>query len=127
MQTCRYCKEIIKDGDLFCQYCGYDPSTDMIHKGFVPHVTPPPKKSPFPSGGGVGEGVKKFAFIGICVLIFSIFYKNHFSISNVVAEVKHSVTMLLKGKFTLWKKPTPSKQETQWIDMRTFEVPEEKR
>lgn len=123
MPECRYCKQTIQDGDLFCKYCGYDPSTDMMRKGFVPQAKPSNKKAAGISGGGVGSGVKKFVFIGLAVLIFSIFYKNHFSISNVVAEIKYSVTMLLKGKFTPWKKSKPSK-EVQWIDMRTFTAPE---
>ena len=123
MQECRYCKQTIQDGDLFCKYCGYDPSTDMMRKDFVPHVATPKKKSPLSSGAGVGAGVKKFVFIGLAVFIFSIFYKNHFNISNVIAEIKNSVIMLLKGKSTAWK-PKPSQKEVQWIDMRTFVEPE---
>ncbi|MFC1646432.1 hypothetical protein ACFL2Y_04570 [Candidatus Omnitrophota bacterium] len=126
MQECKFCSSKINDEDVFCKTCGYDPKTDTINPDFV---SPPPDKQPLTaptnkqsittSKGGVSPGVKKFAFISLAILIFSIFYKNHFSISNVFAEVKHAFTMISKGKFKVWE-DKPSK-EIEYIDVRTFQ------
>ena len=102
MQECRFCKEIIKDGDSFCKYCGYDPKVDMISKDFIPPaapIRPSKKKTTSLFSVGISPGVKKIVFIGLAVLVFSIFYKNNFDIGNVIAEVKYRFNMVSKGKF----------------------------
>lgn len=126
MQECRFCNRKIKDGDLFCRYCGYDPATDTISHEFVASgkpMRPPKKKGAYQFVGGVSSGVKGFASIGLVLLVFSIFYKHHFNIDNVIAEAKHFFTKLSKGKITVGR-PKQS-EEIEWIDMRTFEVNED--
>jgi hypothetical protein len=122
MQECRFCKEKIKDGDEFCQYCGYDPKMDRVNPHFMPSARLSKKaerKSMGMSGFGVSPGVRKFAFIGLAILLFSIFYKNHFSVSNVIAEVKHTFTMFSKGKIKMWQ--FNRNTESEYIDVRTFQ------
>lgn len=125
MQECRYCNREIKEGDLFCKHCGYDPVTDTMSREFVASgkpMEPPKKKGPNIFGGGVSSGVKSFACIGLTLLVFSIFYKNHFSIDNVIAEAKYFFMRLSKGKITIGGPKRSEKIE--WIDMRTFEPDE---
>ena len=121
MQECRFCKETIKDNEGFCHYCGYDPATDTIRQDFVPSpqaLKSRTKKRRAEAGPAVGSGVKKFAFIGLAIVVFSVFSKNHFNPAYVAAEVKQFFVLLSKGKFTLWKQKPGSK--IQWVDMRDF-------
>lgn len=126
MQECRYCQEIIQDKDPFCKYCGYDPKTDMISPEFklmqVKGLTPK-KKVKAKSVGFISPGVRNFAFIGLAIFIFSIFYKNHFNINNVVTEVKHLFTKIKKGKFITWEsdKKKYEFKKIEWINVRDFQ------
>ena len=71
--------------------------------------------------GGVSPGVKNFAFIGLAILIFSIFYKNHFNINNVVSEVKYFFTRIAKGKFIAWESDKKKDDDKiEWINVRSF-------
>lgn len=122
MQECRFCKGTIKNGDPFCKYCGYDPKTDRMSPDFIPTgqpVKPLNKKAVSIFSAGISPGVKNFAFIGLAILIFSILYKNHFNINNVVSEVKYYFTMISKGKFKIGESKRSKKIE--WIDVMTFE------
>ncbi len=122
MPECRFCNGTIKEEDAFCKICGYDSKTDRISPNFVPPTNfplmPPNKKAASLVSRGVSPGVKKFAFIGLIIIMFSIFYKNHFNISNVLAETKHFFTMLARGKVSLGQ--SKQKKEIEWIDVRTF-------
>ena len=122
MQECRFCKGTIKDRDPFCKYCGYDPKTDTVSLDFIRTgrpVKPLNKKAVSIFSASISPGVKKFAFIGLAILIFSIFYKNHFNIKNVVSEVKHYFTMISEGKFKIGESKRSKK--IKWIDVMTFE------
>jgi len=123
MLECRFYQGTIKEEDTFCKICGYDPKTDRMSPNFVSPTNsplmPPNKKAASLVSGGVSPGVKKFAFIGLIIIMFSIFYKNHFSISNVLAETKHFFTMLSRGKVSLGQ--SKQKKEIEWIDVRNFE------
>lgn len=123
MQGCKFCGGTIDPADPFCKKCGYDSKTDKINPNFVVAKgdvgkTVGTDSLHISSRRGVNPGIKKFALIGLAILIFSIFYKNHFSISNVIAEVRHTFTMVSKGKFKIWG-GTRNKQ-VEWIDVRTF-------
>lgn len=124
MQECRFCKEVIKEGDPFCKNCGYDPKTDSINPEFklIGAQSRPSKKSKkiaVNNARSISPGVKKFALIGLVILVFSIFYKNHFNINNVAAEVKHFCTMVSKGKFKFGQDKRSKKIE--WVNVRTFQ------
>jgi hypothetical protein len=106
MKECNFCKGVIKDTDAFCKICGYDPKTDTISPNFIPlseqqMIKIQNKKNASFFRAGISPGVKKFVFIGLAVLVFSIFYKNNFDIGNVVADLNHSFTMVSKGKFDM--------------------------
>ncbi|MFC1709950.1 hypothetical protein ACFL2J_07850 [Candidatus Omnitrophota bacterium] len=124
MQECKFCNGTIKDEDVFCKACGYDPKTDRISPDFVSPpgqpLQPTKEDSTVIARVGISPGVKKFALIALAILIFSIFYKNHFSISNVVAEARYVFTMISKGNFKIWEDKSISKK-IEYIDVRTFE------
>lgn len=122
MPDCKFCGCAVDSADPFCKKCGYDPKTDKINPNFVVAAKDVGKtvgtdSLHISSRRGISPAVKKFALIGLAILIFSIFYKNHFSISNVIAEVRHTFTMISKGKFKIWG----GKKQVEWIDVRTFE------
>jgi DNA modification methylase len=122
MSKCKFCGRIIIVGGSFCKNCGYDPKTDRINPNFVlpspdQPIQPVKKQSLAISRLGVSPGVKKFALIGLAIFVFSIFYKNHFSITNVIAEVRHTFTMISKGKFKIWE---GNNKQIKYIDVRTF-------
>jgi uncharacterized membrane protein YvbJ len=120
MLDCKFCGAPIGDGDPYCKNCGYDPKTDRISSEFVPAAAAKAKAdSAAVSKKAISPAVKNFAIIALIVLVFSIFYKNHFSIGNVIAEVRQVFTMISKGNFKIWESQ-PSK-EIEWIDVRTFE------
>ena len=122
MPDCKFCGGTIDAADSFCKKCGYDPKTDKINPNFVVAAKDVGKTmgtdSINISRRGVSPAVKKFALIGLAILVFSIFYKNHFSISNVIAEVRHTFTMISKGKFRIWGMRN---KQAEWIDVRTFQ------
>ena len=123
MQVCHFCKKNIKDRDPFCKNCGYDPKTDTVNPNFIPparKIKNKQRKSVSMFSLGISPGVKKFVFIGLAILVFSIFYKNHFSIENVAAEVKHYFTMISKGSFKLWEQKKEEIKKIEWIDIRTW-------
>ena len=122
MSKCKFCDRIIGEDGSFCKSCGYDPKTDSVNPNFIPpspgQLIQPAKKQPLAiSRTQVSPAVKKFALIGLGILIFSIFYKNHFSVTNVIAEIRHTFTMVCKGKFKIWEGRS---KELKYIDVRTF-------
>ena len=123
MQECRFCKEKIKDRDPFCKNCGYDSKTDTVNPNFVPPARPintNRKRRVSMFSLGISPGIKKFVFIGLTILIFSIFYKNHFNIENVAEEVKHYFTMISKGDFKVWEQKKSERKKIEWIDIKTW-------
>jgi hypothetical protein len=133
MRECFYCKRPLREEDTICTFCGYDSKTDSVSPCFREKTASEDlrKKSKQKDKKGkftIDPKIKKFAFIALIVVIFSIFYKYSFNLSPVVADVKLTFAKLKNikiGKFIMGK-PQKKKDKTgekvqQWVDMSSFE------
>ncbi len=124
MKECRYCKKPIKEEDAICVFCGFDHTTGMISSNTA--MTESQKKAQIKvqkaaiKSPGIDPRVKKFAFIGLAIVIFSIFYKYNFDINNIMSEAKHLFTKLTMGKSAKGKNKTSEKIEL--INIKSFEA-----
>lgn len=133
---CNYCKRPLKEGDAFCPFCGYDPKTDAINPAFKQKVASIKdwdrkiQMEEIGRGHGISPGVKMFAFIGLAVVIFSIFYKYNFNPSGVMSEVnqvwakariKASKFIPMKAEKKKEKAEEKKIEKTELIDVRSFE------
>jgi hypothetical protein len=97
MQICKCCKVSVDKDVEFCPFCGYDPATDTISASFrrqnaisSQEAARKLREDSRRASGGIDPGVKKFAFIGLAVVIFSILYKYNFNLSGAVSGFKQS-------------------------------------
>jgi len=94
VKKCKCCNEPIKEEYAFCPFCGYDPKTDTISASFRQNAVSSEvaarkmQVDRRPVIEGISPGVKRFALIGLAVIVFSIFYKHNFNLSGLIAEVK---------------------------------------
>jgi len=94
MKECRCCKRPIDEIVEFCPFCGYDPKTDAVSASFRQNAVSSEVAARKMRADrrsvieGISPGVKRFAFIGLTVIVFSIFYKHNFNLNGVIAEVK---------------------------------------
>lgn len=115
MIECKFCRRFIKEKNVFCPFCGYDPRIDTVNPSFEPKKTIDVEKvrkmlrQKRYARTGISPGVKKFALIGLGVVIFSIFYKHNFSLEGVISEFKQA--RLKAGRET--GKPVPLEAEAK--------------
>lgn len=134
MKECRFCKRPLKEEDAMCSFCGYNPKIDAIDPLFNSGISPTKKKGGrikekklISAAFGVDPRIKKFAFVGIAITLFSIFYKYNFNINLVGYEVSHFFKKIKADKFIIWQ---PKKEEAKGIEkaelinVRSFEVPQ---
>jgi len=134
MKECYFCKRPLKEEDAICTFCGYNPKTDAIDPSFKSKISPAKKrggqikeKKLISAGFGVDPRIKKFAFVGIVITLFSIFYKYNFNINLVGYEASHFLKKIKADKFIIWQ---PKKKEAKGIDkselinVRSFGVPQ---
>jgi len=128
MIKCRFCGGDIKDSEIFCSNCGYDPKLDMVNLNFQSNGKAPKKafkeSKQRVEGSGVSQGVKNFAFLGLLIIVFSIFYHYSFNVEAVLSDAKSFISRLTKGKLDFLKfgKKDNSKegQTTKWVDINSF-------
>lgn len=136
MTICKFCQRSMKDNDGICAFCGYDPKTDAISPTFIQQadslksIKQKIKENERAAGTGIDPRIKNFAFIGLVIVAFSIFYKNNFSISGVASEITHSFTRLKTGKFTIGvftkkKKKDKTAKKVELINMGSFQAPQD--
>lgn len=100
MKECRLCKRPLRQEDAVCAHCGYDPTTDIISPSFKPkgEIDTAPKKAS-PERRGISSGVRKFAVIGLLIVMFSIFFRHNFNINGIIYEAKLIIDRITGGKF----------------------------
>ncbi len=71
---------------MICGFCGYDFKTGAMSKSFNPQAKPGKKKGR--PGGLVSPQIKKFAFIGILIVLASVSYKYIFSLKSYIFTLR---------------------------------------
>ncbi|MFH1355129.1 MAG: hypothetical protein ABIH19_03165 [Candidatus Omnitrophota bacterium] len=131
MIKCRFCQREIEEEGIVCVSCGYDPKTDTVNTQLKEQAAAkkPIKKKEFKVAGGVSPKIKKFALIGLTVVIFSIFYKYNFNLGFVAIELKHMITLVRTGKiveiFKSSDKQDSKNKSVGLIDVRSFKAPQD--
>lgn len=121
MKECRYCKESIKDEKMICPFCGYDFKTDTISQSFKPQEK---KKRKDITQHGIDSRVKRFTFIGLGIVAFSLFYKYNFNLNIITQEITQAIKKLKTTKFGIpafKKKAAQTEGKTEWVDIWSFE------
>jgi len=75
---------------------------------------------------GMDPRVKNFAFTGLAIVMFSVFYKYNFNINLVGYEISRIFDKIKTGQFTIWqadKKKDGKTQEIGLIDIKYFKLP----
>jgi hypothetical protein len=140
MGLCRGCQEALTEKDPYCPFCGYDAKTDTVNPAFKPDTakSKQAKKPIYGGGGGIDPRIKKFAFAGAVLLIFSVLYKYNFNLGLVIADTK-SIMLMKAGKAALkvaGKKNPASKNaagkqvpaqgeqdvKLEWSDVKAFQA-----
>jgi len=135
MKVCKFCGKTLEREDAVCVYCGYDPKTDMMSPDFKPkkkklerqiHETII-KKQTRDRSTGVDPRIKNFAFIGLAIVLFSIFYKYNFNIEGATSEISYFFSKLMRGKISFLKfGKNKNIEKIEWIDMKNFEGTKQK-
>jgi hypothetical protein len=132
IKECHYCKKPIEEKVEICSSCGYDHKTCTMtetQSGLVKSLEEKVKTRRKGSGGrifGVDPKVRGFAFIGLGIVIFSVFYKYNFSITGVMSEA-NQVFQQIKGQVFLTGKSKKAKdkanQKIELLNVKSFETP----
>jgi len=105
MKNCRFCGNEIKQNELFCSNCGYDPKLDMTNPNFQSRKNIQRKRielrRQMNSQRLISKGVRNFSVIGLLVVVFSIFYHYNFNFEAVLASAKSFIFRLSNTKIDL--------------------------
>lgn len=128
MKLCRLCGKSLGDNVTACVFCGYDFNTDMVNQSFKAQAQKAIVKNRETGAKQalISPAVKKFALIGVAVVIFSILYKNNFNINSVFNEASDIVERVKSGRATKDKSGKNDNKETQKIELisvRSFKTP----
>lgn len=124
---CKLCDKPLKAEDAICEYCGYDPKTDRVSESFKPKSEAAIRKEEKEKArkeGAVGSGVKKFAMIGLAVVIFSVLYKYNFNINGVARDAGLFLDRIKSGNLTRGKdagKKETENEKIELISVRSFD------
>lgn len=129
MKTCRLCGKSLGDDVAACVFCGYDFNTDMVNQSFKakPEKAAAKNRETGAKQALISPAVKKFALIGVAVVIFSILYKNNFDINSLLNEAGNIVNRLKSEKSAKDKSAKNDNKETQKVELisvRSFRTPE---
>jgi hypothetical protein len=129
MKQCRLCGKLLEEENTTCWSCGYDFNTDSVSPSFKPKpasITGKEEKEKTAKAGGVSSGVKKFALVGLAVVIFSVLYKYHFDINAVFSDASRLFDTIKSGKFAKskdGKKKGAKAEKIELINVRSFISP----
>ena len=126
MKQCGLCGNLVEDVADACTSCGYDFRTDRVNPNFVPKPSPTGRAKNTESGVRVSSGVKKFAIVGLLIVIFSVLYKYNFNISDAVSDAGRLFNQIKSGKFIKGKVDKNKDKEVkkvELINVRSFIAP----
>ncbi len=128
MKQCRNCGNIVDDLADVCTSCGYNFRTDTVDPSFVSKKTPAGKENiKEQKSTGVSSGIKKFAFVGLAVLIFSVLYKYNFNVNELYSNAGLLFNRIKAAKSTQGKADKNKKaqvQKVELINVRSFIKPQ---
>lgn len=132
MAVCRFCRNELEHERQICPACGYDPTTDRVNQAAKAQIEQSEalgkkknKKEKKEGGGGVNPGIKKFALIGVAIIVFSVFYKYNFDINGVIYEITQNIARIKEGR--LFSKESDKDKEVKKIelmDVRSYTAPQ---
>ena len=77
---------------------------------------------------GISSRIKKFAMLGVVILVIYVFYKNNFNFNAVKLSVKEALSTVKVGNFTLVKpeekKETKPQPSAGLRDVSSYEAPQ---
>lgn len=126
MKECRYCQKPLKDEESICTFCGYDYKTGAINQSLKPKISPGKKinekeKKAQSREAGVNPRIKNFAFIGLGIVMFSIFYKYNFNIDLATSEIKYLIAKLKTNRFVAQKIKTQKEKSNKPMELLNVE------
>jgi hypothetical protein len=134
MAICRFCRNELEQEGHICPFCGYDPATDTVNQAAKSQIEQSgilgkknKEKEKKAGGGGVNPKIKRFAFIGLAVIVFSVFYKHNFDINGVIYEITQNISRIKEGKLFSKKSDKDNDREAkkiELIDVRSYNAPE---
>jgi hypothetical protein len=122
VKECNYCKKLIKEEDAVCPFCSYDPKTGTLSQQ-VSSVKSLEKQVRINENKvtgrvfGVSPVVKKFVFISLAIVLFSILYKYNFNINIIMSEINQTFARIT-GK--PYKKKGKTIEKIEWVNIRSF-------
>jgi len=131
MINCHFCGKEIEQVKAVCVSCGYDPKTDTVKPELKDQAAAKKaaKGKKLKLTGGVSPRIKKFAFISLAIVIFSIFYKYNFNPVFVAAEFKHMFTLIRTGKiveiFKFGGKEDNKNKSVGMMNVRSYKAPQD--
>ena len=117
MKQCRCCGNSVDDIADICNSCGYNFKTDIVDPNFVPKQSPNDKANSGLSNKYVSSGVKKFAIIGLIVVVFSVLYKYNFNMNDVVSDAGIMFNKIMPGGMTKGKEGKNKSSEIKKVEL----------
>ena len=133
MAVCRFCRNELEHERQICPSCGYDPTTDTVNQSAKAQIEQSGilhkknKEKEKEAGRGVNPKIKRFVFIGLAVIVFSVFYKHNFDINGVIYEITQNIARIKEGKLFSKKSDKDKDKEVkkiELIDVRSYNAPE---
>jgi len=114
MKVCHFCKEEISDKEQICAYCGYNFQTDTVIPDFVKKIK---EKDKGEKQKLIGSGIKTFIFWATLIIIFSLIFKYHGKIGNLIQQGKSYFKKVKKSQID---------KAAEFIDLSSVRVPVKK-
>ncbi|MBN1912991.1 MAG: hypothetical protein JW788_01175 [Candidatus Omnitrophica bacterium] len=133
MKKCKYCQKDVQEEEKLCPFCGYDFKSGTITQVFSEEEAQKRKRAEKKISrkeGGIDPRIKKFAFIGIAITIFSVLYSYNFRLNIIFFDFKDKFLGGKKGGLTLnsilgKKKKDQKIENIQLTDISSFNAPRE--
>ncbi|MCX5701855.1 MAG: hypothetical protein NTW64_02600 [Candidatus Omnitrophica bacterium] len=131
-KECHYCKKPIEEKVAICSFCGYDHKTGTMtesQSGLVKSLEEKVKTKEKRAASrifGVDPKVRGFAFIGLSIVVFSVFYKYNFDIKTVMSRANQIFPRIKSGTFLTGKSKKAKDKASLKIELtnvRSLEAP----
>jgi hypothetical protein len=113
----------MNDEEMSCVYCGYDFKTDTINPSLVKSTPKKGIREVRASGDakGIDPRVKKFAFIGIAIIAFSIFYRYRFDVTGFIHSIRQLIPVTASAKGKTVKRQDKKNEKVGLLNVKFFD------